>query len=73
MVTLFKDLPDLGNITISQFITVHVIGDLCLIKDLPGRGAPDTMNIGQGNFHVLFLWQINACNSSQNSIPPLIS
>jgi hypothetical protein len=49
------DLPNVIHLCIRQIVGLGVPTDAGLIENLPGRGAPNTINVRQGNLDALIL------------------
>jgi len=54
-IIVVNDLHEIGNILVIKIITVHIMSQFKLVKDLPCRGPTYTMDIGQRYLHVFVL------------------
>jgi hypothetical protein len=64
---LIDDFPDRGHIDFGEIIAVGIIGDIGLSQNPTRRSAPDSMDIGEGDFHVFVFRQINTSYTCQSS------
>lgn len=66
---ILNDLTDAIDVFAVQVITVHSVRKIHLIENLPGRGEPYSMNIGQCSIQVFVLRKVNSSYSCQNLSP----
>lgn len=66
---ILNDLTDAIDVVTVEVITVHSIRKIHLVENLPGRGEPYSMNIGQCSIQVFVLRKVNSSYSCQNLSP----
>jgi hypothetical protein len=67
----FDHCADAIHIVAAEVVTIHRVGKINRVENLPGRGQADTVNIGQGPIHVLVFGKVNSCYTCQDVSPLL--
>jgi hypothetical protein len=73
LVLFINDPTDTGDLSLGKVVRLRVPVHTGLGQDLLRRGPPDPIDVRQGDFDSLVLWQINAGYSCQFKAPPCSS